>query len=119
LRRGDARGAVEPLSQYVAAHPHRVEGHYLLSRALRRSGDIPGSERACVRAWEEYETALPYLRRIERRWAWRARPSRPLLYGTAACAAILLLATATKRVPPPAVPRTPSITRGAAANARE
>jgi len=103
----------------VAAHPHRVEGHYLLSRALRRSGDAVGAESARRRAWEEYDTALPYQRRLERRWAWRARPSRPLIYGAAACAAVLLLATAMKRVPPPAVPQGAKITRGAAANARE
>ncbi|HYR19836.1 MAG TPA: tetratricopeptide repeat protein [Myxococcales bacterium] len=119
LRRGDAKGAIGPLSEYVAAHPHRVEGHYLLSRALRRSDDPAGAESARRRAWEEYDTALPYQRRIDRRWAWRARPSRPLLYGAAACAAVLLLATAVRRVPPPVVPRGAAITRGAAANARE
>jgi tetratricopeptide (TPR) repeat protein len=119
LRRGDAKGAVEPLSEYVAAHPHRAEGHYLLSRALRRSGDVAGAERERQRAWEEYDTALPYQRRMERRWAWRARPSRPLLYGAAACAAVLLLAAVTKRVRPPAAARTPSVTRGVTANARE
>ena len=119
LRRGDAKGAVGPLLEYVAAHPHRVEGHYLLSRALRRSGDAEGAARARRRAWEEYDTALPYQRRIERRWAWRARPSRPLLYGAAACAAMLLFATVMKCVPPPVVPQPATITRGAAANARE
>jgi tetratricopeptide (TPR) repeat protein len=119
LRRGEAKGAVEPLSEYVAAHPHRVEGHYLLSRALRRTGDAPGARRACRRAWEEYETALPYQRRVERRWAWRARPSRPLLYGAAGCAVVLLLATAMNRAAPAAVPRLPSISRGVTANARE
>jgi tetratricopeptide (TPR) repeat protein len=105
LRRGDAKGAVEQLAQYVATHPHRVEGHYLLSCALRRSGDAPAAAQARARAWEEYETALPYQRRIERRWAWRARPSRPLLYAGAACAAVMLLATAMRSVPPPSAPR--------------
>jgi tetratricopeptide (TPR) repeat protein len=119
LRRGDAKGAVEPLAQYVAAHPHRVEGHYLLSCALHRSGDAPGAERARRRAWEEYDTALPYQRRVERRWAWRARPSRPLLYGAVACACVLLLATAVKRVPPPATGRIPPPTAPARADSRE
>ena len=119
LRRGDAKGAVEPLSRYVDAHPHRVEGHYLHSRALRRSGERAGAERARRIAWEEYETALPYQRRLERRWAWRARPSRPLFYGAAACVAVLLFAAATKRARPSAVSRTPSITRGITGNARE
>ena len=105
LRRGDAKGAVEPLSQYVAAHPHRVEGHYLLWRALRASGDAAGAERERQRAWEEYDTALPYQQRMERRWAWRARPSRPLLYGAAAGAAMLLLGMAMRRFPPPAAAR--------------
>jgi len=108
LRRGDAAGAVEPLSRYVAAHPHRVEGHYLLSVALRRSGDAAGAMRERARAWEEYDTALPYQRRMDRRWAWRARPSRPVLYGAVACAAVLLLATAAKHVPPPAARLAPA-----------
>ncbi|MFL5313379.1 MAG: tetratricopeptide repeat protein [Myxococcales bacterium] len=119
LRRGEAKGAVEPLAQYVAAHPHRVEGHYLLSCALRRSGDAAGAERERGRAWEEYDTALPYQRRIERRWAWRARPSRPLFYGAAACAAVVLLATVAKRVPPPAAGRIPPLTSPARVDSRE
>jgi tetratricopeptide (TPR) repeat protein len=119
LRRGDAKGAVEPLSRYVATHPHRVEGHYLLSRALRRSGDAAGAERERGRAWEEYDTALPYQRRMERRWAWRARPSRPLLYGAIACAAVLLLATVVKRVPPPAAGRIPPPTAPVRADSGE
>ena len=119
LRRGDTKGAVEPLSQYVVAHPHRVEGRYLLSRALRSSGDLAGAERERRLAWEEYDTALPYQRRLERRWAWRARPSRPLLYGAIACAAVLCLAAVTKRVRPPAAARGPSITRGVQENGRE
>lgn len=105
LRRGDARGAVESLSQYVAAHPHRVEGHYLLSRALRQCGDAAAAGRARARAWEEYETALPYQRRLERRWAWRARPSRPLLYAGVLCAALMVLGAALRGVPGPFVPR--------------
>jgi hypothetical protein len=56
---------------------------------------------------------------VERRWAWRARPSRPLIYGAAACAVVVLLATAMKPVPTAVVPRGAAITRGAAANARE
>jgi tetratricopeptide (TPR) repeat protein len=91
LRRGDGKGAVEPLREYVTSHPHRVEGHYLLSRALQASGDGKGAKQARWRAWEEYETALPYQRRVERRWAWRARPSRPLLYAAIAGIVLLLL----------------------------
>jgi tetratricopeptide (TPR) repeat protein len=100
LRRGDAEGGVEPLREYVSLHPHRVEGHYLLSRALRGSGDAAGAELERKRAWEEYETALPYQQRTERLWAWRARPSRPVLYATIACAALLLFTAAMRRVPP-------------------
>ena len=119
LRRGDAKGAVGPLAAYVATHPHRVEGHYLLSCALRRSGDPAGAERERGRAWEEYDTALPYQRRMERRWAWRARPSRPLLYGAAARAAVLLLATVARRVPPPAAGRIPPPTAPVRADSGE
>ena len=65
--RPGTEGAVGPLAAYVATHPHRVEGHYLLSCALRRSGDPAGAERERGRAWEEYDTALPYQRRMESR----------------------------------------------------
>jgi tetratricopeptide (TPR) repeat protein len=99
LRRGDAKGAVEPLREYVASHPHRVEGHYLLSRALRGSGDVAGARRERDRAWEEYDTALPYQQRTERIWAWRARPSRPLLYAAVVCGALLIISGGMRRVP--------------------
>jgi hypothetical protein len=98
LRRRDAKGAVDPLREYVASHPHRVEGHYFLASALATSGNMAAAKEARRRAWEEYETALPYQRRLERRWAWRARPSRPLLYAAIACAVLMLLAPSFNRM---------------------
>jgi tetratricopeptide (TPR) repeat protein len=116
LRRGDAKGAVEPLREYVASHPHRVEGHYLLARALRACGDAAGARRERDRAWEEYDTALPYQQRTERLWAWRARPSRPLLYAAIGCGAMLLLGGAMRRVPPRAATRAAGAARTAVAD---
>ena len=89
LARGDGKGAVAPLGRYLAAHPTSVEAHYLLSRALAAAGDEAGSRSERERTWSEYETSLPFQRRMDRLWAWRAKPSRPAIY-----AVILVVALA-------------------------
>lgn len=89
LARGDAAGAFEPLQRYLAGHTSSVEGHYLLSVALRRTGQAAAARAERERAWHEYRTAPPFQRRTDRLWAWRARPSRPLIY-----LALLLVAVA-------------------------
>jgi len=101
VRRGDASGA-EPLRRYLEAHPHHVEARFLLSQAciLARDHAAAAAERA--RYWREYETELPYQRRRDRIWAWRARPSRPLIYAAAACCGIALVGTALQRSTPSA-----------------
>ena len=51
----------------------------------------------------EYETELPYQRRRDRLWAWRARPSRPLIYAACACCALAVFGAALQRsAAPPA-----------------
>ncbi len=80
LARGDAAGAIEILRRFLELLPSSVEGRYLLSRALAGKGDQVGAAAERERAWQEYKTALPYQRRAERLWAWRARPSRPATY---------------------------------------
>jgi len=101
VRRGDA-SAVEPLRRYLEAHPHHVEARFLLSQAhlLARDPAAAAAERS--RCWREYETELPYQRRRDRIWAWRARPSRPLIYAAAACCGIALAGAALQRSMPPA-----------------
>ncbi len=85
LARGDPAGAKEALGRYLDAYASSVRARYLLSLALSALGDPSGAARERQRAWREYATALPFQRRVERFWAWRARPSRPLLYGVIAC----------------------------------
>lgn len=80
LGRGDGKGALEPLRRYLEAHPSSVEGRFLLSRALAATGDRAAAAAERSRAWREYSTSLPYQRRQDRLWAWRARPSRPAMY---------------------------------------
>jgi hypothetical protein len=79
VRRGDA-SAAEPLRRYLEAHPHHVEARFLLSRACLLARDHAAAAAERARCWREYETELPYQRRRDRIWAWRARPSRPLIY---------------------------------------
>jgi Tetratricopeptide repeat len=92
-----AASAAEPLIRFLSVHPHHVEARYLLSRARLLAGDkaAAGAERA--RCWEEYETELPYQQRRDRIWAWRARPSRPLLYVALVCCALALFSAALQR----------------------
>jgi len=64
----------------VLAHSSSVEGHYLLGRALEACGDAAGARTERESAWREYSTSPRYKRRLDRLWAWRARPSRPATY---------------------------------------
>ena len=83
LARGDLPGAISALERLRQARPGTVEGRVLLARALDLSGR--DGEGALMReeAWKEYAVAPGFQQRRERLWAWRARPSRPLLYGVA------------------------------------
>jgi tetratricopeptide (TPR) repeat protein len=92
-----AGSAVDPLRTFLDVYPHHVEARYLLSRAHQLGGNAAAATAERNRCWQEYETELPYQRRRDRLWAWRARPSRPLLYAALACCAIVLLGTALQR----------------------
>lgn len=87
-------GAIEPLREFLKTHPHHVEARYLLARALQSAGDAAGASAERDRCWQEYETELPYQRRQDRLWAWRARPSRPMLYALVACCALAMFSIA-------------------------
>src|ERR1700737_2659743 len=105
IRRG-AGSAVVPLRAFLDVYPHHVEARFLLSRAHQLAGNGAAATAERDRCWQEYETDLPYQRRRDRLWAWRARPSRPLLYAAIACCAVALLGMALQRSglasPPPA-----------------
>jgi tetratricopeptide (TPR) repeat protein len=92
-----AAAAAGPLQMFLQEHPHHVEARYWLSRAHALGGDASAAATERARCWREYETELPYQQRADRIWAWRARPSRPLLYAAAACCALALAGAAVQR----------------------
>ena len=91
LLRGDFAGARQALEQLVQARKGSVEGRVLLSRALEGLKDDGAAALMRDQAWEEYVAAPRFQRRRERLWAWRARPSRPLMYATALVLALFLV----------------------------
>ncbi len=80
LAAGDAAGAREALEALLHERTGTVEGRVLLSRAFSRLDQHEAAARVRNEAWEEYRSSPRHLRRLERLWAWRARPSRPLFY---------------------------------------
>ncbi len=91
LARGDHAGAKKALEQLIAARKGTVEGRLLMSRALEGLKDDGAAALMRDQAWDEYVAAPRFQRRRERLWAWRARPSRPLMYATALLLALFLV----------------------------
>jgi len=89
LRRGEAKGAKEALERFVETRKGTVEGRVLLARAVVMAGDDGKAALIREEAWKEYVSAPRFQRRVERFWAWRAKPSRPVMY-----ALLLLMAGA-------------------------
>ncbi len=90
LQRGDNAGAKEALTKFVGIRRGTVMGRVLLARAQKALGDDASAALLRDDAWNEFATAPLFQRRKERFWAWRARPSRPLLYVTAIVMALFL-----------------------------
>jgi hypothetical protein len=80
LARKDPKGALAALQELVRARPGTVEGKVLLARAHESLGEPAAAAQAKAEAWHEYANAPRFQRRRDRWWAWRAKPSRPLLY---------------------------------------
>lgn len=97
LAGGDAAGARTALEAFLAHRPGSVEGRTLLARALELGGDAASAERMRGEAWRHYAHAPRFVRRAERRWAWRARPLRPATY---ALVAVMLAVLAGRFVAP-------------------
>jgi predicted Zn-dependent protease len=93
LASGDREGAREALARLVAERPGTVQGRWLLSRALAGLGDPAGARRLRDEAWREYVALPRFHRRFERKWAWRARPTRPLAYAAIALAVGLVVSS--------------------------
>lgn len=80
LQRGDFAGAKEALTTLVSLRKGTVMGRVLLARAEKKLGDDASAALLRDDAWNEFASAPVFQRRKERFWAWRARPSRPLMY---------------------------------------
>jgi hypothetical protein len=83
LKRGDGKGAREALERFVHQRKGTIEGRVLLGRAMLVEGNEPQAALMREEAWKEYVSAPRFQRRVERFWAWRAKPWRPLAYATA------------------------------------
>lgn len=101
LARGDVKGAVEALERFCKGRHGTVEGRVLLAKALDKSGRDADAALMRDEAWKDYVSAPGFVRRRERSWAWRARPSRPLTYAVLAALVLGLGAWAVGKVQPP------------------
>jgi len=90
LQRGDAKGAQEALKKALGFRSGSVEARVLLAKALEAGGDDGAGALMREEAWREYVGSPAFHRRVERFWAWRAKPSRPALYAAVAAAALLM-----------------------------
>jgi tetratricopeptide (TPR) repeat protein len=83
LKRGEAKRAREALERFINVRRGTIEGRVLLAGAMVREGNEPKAALMREEAWKEYVSAPRFQRRVERFWAWRARPSRPVFYAAA------------------------------------
>jgi tetratricopeptide (TPR) repeat protein len=98
LKRGDAKGAVEALERFNTVRHGSVEGRFLLAQALTKAGRADEAKRMRDQAWSDYVVAPRFQRRRERKWAWRARPSRPLMYAAALAVVLGTVGTVVSRM---------------------
>ncbi len=80
LERKEYAGAKEALERLLKVRAGSVEGRVLLARALEGLGDDGAAALKLDEAWSEYTGAPRFQKRRDRLWAWRAKPSRPLIY---------------------------------------
>ncbi len=91
LAHRDARGALEAIERFLAVHPSSVRGLVVAAEAREALGEAEAAREARARAWREFTELPRFARREARRWAWRAKPGRPIAYvGLAALVASLL-----------------------------
>lgn len=101
LVRGDVKGSVEALERFVKGRHGTVEGRVLLAQALDKAGRDADAALMRDDAWKEYVAAPGFQRRRERMWAWRARPSRPIIYAALVLMVLVLGYQALSRISPP------------------
>lgn len=91
LARGDFAGAKTALETFIGLRTGTVEGRVLLSRALDGSGDDASAALLKDQAWAEFTHSARFQRRLERFWAWRAQPWRPVVYAAVALIVALVV----------------------------
>ncbi len=70
---GDRAGAGEAFDRFLAEHPSSVEGRVLAARQRLAAGDRASARVHLDAALESHKGAPRFRRRLDRRWAWRAR----------------------------------------------
>jgi hypothetical protein len=90
LDRGDAAKARVALERFLEHRRCSVEGQVLLSKALELLGEKETAAKRREIAWAEYASSPGFQQRVERKWAWRARPSRPITYGALLLVGVLI-----------------------------
>lgn len=93
LKRGDAAGAKRAFESLVMVRKGSVEAKVLLAQAVAATGDDGAAALLKDQAWDEFVAAPRFMRRKERLWAWRARPSRPLIYAVMVIASVWFVVT--------------------------
>lgn len=91
LQKGDAAAAKLHLQEFVTVRRSTVEGRVLLAKAHAALSEAAEAAKLREEAFREYAAAPRFQRRRDRWWAWRAKPSRPLLYVVIAAACGLLV----------------------------
>jgi tetratricopeptide (TPR) repeat protein len=91
VQRGDFAGAKAALEELVKVRKGTIEGRVLLSKAMDGLKDDGAAALMRDQAWAEYVGAPRFQRRRERLWAWRARPSRPIIYAVLLAVGLVML----------------------------
>lgn len=81
LERKDFAGAKKALETFITHREGTVQGRVLLASAMVGLGDDANGALMRDAAWREFTHSPRFQRRVERLWAWRAQPLRPVLYG--------------------------------------
>ncbi|MBK6688265.1 MAG: tetratricopeptide repeat protein [Deltaproteobacteria bacterium] len=92
-QRGDHAKVVAILEPFLERRRSSVRARVMMADAKLKLGDPAAAQSLKDAAWHEYVGMPGYQRRSERLWAWRAKPARPIMYGAAALAFALVMAT--------------------------
>jgi hypothetical protein len=88
LDQKDLAGADSILAAYLTRRRSSVEGRVLRAKVKQSLGDPASAQRLKDEAWEEYRGMPGHQRRRERKFAWQAKPQRPIIYAAILAAAL-------------------------------